>query len=555
MSSGKETPRQKMIGMMYLVLTALLALNVSKQILKGFVTVDENIGKSKEILAENNARLKKTFEDYVALGNAEAKPYLLKAIEAQQYTNATHAYIDSVKMMVISRTEKMQKPDTGQMRYMEKLDDFDTPTYLLIGDDEASPKTGKYSATELRAELTGLYNRLNTLVDEMQKDKHTVIDAAELKALKEKLATIKPVDRNIDDDGVKLNWELENFYHLPMAAVVTNLDKMQADVRNIESEFLHVFSASATKSGYRATKLVARVMAPSAYVQTGETFKADILLSAGSTEMPADRMKVLVGAKYDPATNKVIQPGQAIGLEEGIGKYTTTASSPGEHSIDGLIVYKNTKGVDEYYPFDYKYMVAAPFTAVAADNMNVFYVGVDNPITVSAAGIAPTELVVTANGCNAKLSPAGSGKYKVEVSSAGTCTVSVAARTAQGLKPQGQPQAFRVKNIPPPVAKIANMPSLSTLELNSAQIASIGGIGAVSLGFEFPVNFKVQSYKVVTVQNGNYIEEECKGPNLTDNARKSLKKLNKGQRAFFEDIKVQTPTGVVSVPNATIKLR
>lgn len=555
MSSGKETPRQKMIGMMYLVLTALLALNVSKQILKGFVTVDENIGKSKEILTENNARLKKTFEDYVALGNAEARPYLLKAIEAQKFTNAAHAYLDSVKMMVISRTEKLQKPDTSQMRFMEKLDDFDTPTYLLIGDDEASPKKGKYSATELRGELTGLYNNLNKLVDDMQKDRHTEIDAAELKALKEKLATIKPVDRNIDDDGVKLNWELENFYHLPLAAVVTNLDKMQADVRNIESEFLHVFSASATKSGTRASKFVARVMAPTAYVQTGEPFKADILLSAGSTEMPADRMKVLVGAKYDPATHQVIQPGEAISIEEGIGKYATTASSPGEHSIDGLIVYRNTKGEEEYYPFDYKYMVAAPFTAVAADNMNVLYVGVENPITVSAAGIAPTELIVTASGCSAKLSPAGPGKYNISVSSAGNCTVSVAARTAQGLKPQGKPQVFRAKSIPPPVAKIAGMPSLSTLDLTNAQIAGIGGISAVSLGFEFPVNFKVQSFNLVTVQNGNYVDAPCKSANLTDDAKRNLKKLNKGQRAFFEDIKVQTPTGVISVPNATIRLK
>lgn len=78
MSSGKETPRQKMIGMMYLVLTALLALNVSKEILQGFVMVDESIGKSKVILDENNSRIQKAFEDYVKDGNFEAKPYLLK---------------------------------------------------------------------------------------------------------------------------------------------------------------------------------------------------------------------------------------------------------------------------------------------------------------------------------------------------------------------------------------------------------------------------------------------------------------------------------------------
>ena len=84
MSSGKETPRQKMIGMMYLVLTALLALNVSKEILQGFVMVDESIGKSKVILTENNERVQKAFEDYVKDGNSEAMPYLLKSIETQK---------------------------------------------------------------------------------------------------------------------------------------------------------------------------------------------------------------------------------------------------------------------------------------------------------------------------------------------------------------------------------------------------------------------------------------------------------------------------------------
>ena len=98
MSSGKETPRQKMIGMMYLVLTALLALNVSKEILQGFVMVDESIGKSKVILDENNQRVQKAFEDYVNDGNYEAKPYLLKSVETQKSIRIVDAYIDSMKV-------------------------------------------------------------------------------------------------------------------------------------------------------------------------------------------------------------------------------------------------------------------------------------------------------------------------------------------------------------------------------------------------------------------------------------------------------------------------
>src|SRR6478672_289531 len=103
MASGKETPRQKMIGMMYLVLTALLALNVSREILKGFVTVDESIEKSKLILSENNERVKQAFEEYVKQGNYEAKPYLLKAIEAQKNIRTVDAYIDSMKLMIVQK--------------------------------------------------------------------------------------------------------------------------------------------------------------------------------------------------------------------------------------------------------------------------------------------------------------------------------------------------------------------------------------------------------------------------------------------------------------------
>ena len=173
MSSGKETPRQKMIGMMYLVLTALLALNVSKEILQGFVMVDESIGKSKVILTENNARVQKAFEDYVKDGNSEAMPYLLKSIETQKSIRVVDAYIDKMKLLIVEKTEGLPKKDTSQLRFMEKLDDFDTPTFILIGSDETKPITTKYSASDLKLQLNTLHKDLELLVDNMQKDSKT----------------------------------------------------------------------------------------------------------------------------------------------------------------------------------------------------------------------------------------------------------------------------------------------------------------------------------------------------------------------------------------------
>ena len=121
---------------------------------------------------------------------------------------------------------------------------FDTPTYLLIGSDETKPIDSKYSAKDLRLQLTNLHQNLLSLIDNMQKNTKTKLDDETINTLKQKLSTIKPIDRNLEKDGIKLNWELENFYHMPLAAVITNLDKIQADMKNLESEFLHTFAAA-----------------------------------------------------------------------------------------------------------------------------------------------------------------------------------------------------------------------------------------------------------------------------------------------------------------------
>lgn len=553
MSSGKETPRQKMIGMMYLILTALLALNVSKEILKGFVMVDESIGKSKLILTENNIRVQKAFEAYVNDGNYEAKPYLLKSIETQKSIRIVDAYIDSVKLLIVRKTENINKTDTSQLRFMDKLDDYDTPTYLLIGSSESKPITTKYSAIDLRLQLTNLHTDLLVLIDNMQKDSKTKLDEESINTLKQKLSTIKPIDGHISMDGVKQNWEIENFYHMPMAAVITNLDKIQADLKNVESEFLHVFAAASSKFIFKINKLQAKVIAPTAYILSGQEFKADVMLGASSTELTSDRMKVLIGATYDETTKKLTVPGSSITISDGMGKYQSVTNSTGQKNLKGVVVYKNPRGVDEFYPFDYSYMVAPPFTAVAADNMNIFYAGVDNPVSASCAGFSPTELKVTVTGCGAVATQTSAGKYVVTVKSAGTCSVAVAAKVNGVYQQQGPVKTFRVKDIPLPYLKMGGKLATSNLEFNRNEIKLISGIGAESVGFMFPVSFVVKSFDVF-VQGGGIVM--CQGNILSDDAKYALNRMRVGQIAYIDNIKVRKPNGeIISIPSAKIKIK
>jgi gliding motility-associated protein GldM len=552
MASCKETPRQKMIGMMYLVLTALLALNVSDQVLKGFITVDEGIGKSNIIIAQNNQQIEEAFKLYVEKGNEEARPYYDKCVQSRIKIERMITYIDSMKFNLISKTQKTTKPDTSQIRHMIKLDDFDTPTYLFLGDDETNPTKTPYSAHDLRENLTGLGTDLNKMISAMVKD--ATLDEADALSLKEKTKTIVPADRNVMENDLRMNWELDNFYNIPTAAVLTNLDKIKTDLTNVESELFRVFAASSNKYLFKVDKLQAKVLTPASYILSGETFKADILLSASSTQLSPDRMKVLMGAEYDEASKKLTMPGSSITVNDGIGKYEALGSGVGEQKFKGVIEYKNPKGTTDYYPFESSYMVAAPFSAVAADNMNVMYIGVENPISASAAGFAPTELVVNVSGCGAKLKSVGAGKYIITAASTGTCMMTVMAKTPEGMKQQGPAKVFRVKAIPPAVFKWNGLPVYSTLDMNLNQISSFNTIAITIPGFEFPIKATVLEATVVGYdRNGNLKDTKVNSAVLSDEAKNIIKSTGVNKRAFIENIKVNVNGQIMQIPNVIIK--
>ena len=116
-------------------------------------------------------------------------------------------------LIIIQKSEGPTKTDTSQLRFMERLDDFDTPTHMMIGSDESNPISSKYSAKDLKLQLTKLYSDLTLMLDQMQKNASTKLESDDVNAIKQKLSSIKPLDNNSGEDGERLNWELKNFYH------------------------------------------------------------------------------------------------------------------------------------------------------------------------------------------------------------------------------------------------------------------------------------------------------------------------------------------------------
>ncbi|MCF8422810.1 MAG: hypothetical protein K9H41_00560 [Bacteroidia bacterium] len=526
--------------MMYLVLTALLAMNISKQVLKGYIAVNESMEASKENLKENNNRILEAFKASID-GNAGAKPYYDQVLITRKSIQETFDYVDNLKAEVAKVTEgyKDVKGDTLNLKHMEKMSDYDLATNILVGSDAAKPrdKSEKWSAAELRDKLNKLSDKLIAQIDNMQKTDGVHLVKEDYETIKKKFLSFKPVDPKEQEEGIKLSWETANFYHLPEAAIITTLNKTQADLRNLEAEIIQTFSGASGKLAIKFDAIKARVVAPSAYIQAGQPYEADIFLAASSSKLGAGDMEIMIGV--DSAAAAGGAKGTLVPLVSGEGKYSVGTGGQGEQTYKGVIKYKTPEGTFKYYPFEKTYMVAAPSVAVSAEQMKVFYVGVTNPILVSAAGISPSELIVSANGGGAKLNSAGGGKFDGTFTTPGTCTISVSAKTKDGVKPQGT-SVFKVKPLPKPELRLAGKFSPATLTKN--ELSNLAGLAAGANGFEFQANFVVLKYEVTGKVKGKSLIGEGTGNNLAGEGLNIVRNADKGSSLFI-DVTVKGPDG------------
>lgn len=446
MGGGKLPPRQKMIGMMYLVLTALLAMNVSKDILNAFIVINEGLHQTNTNFEDKNNNTLKIFEA-VAAKDPKAGPYLERAKKAQKLAHELSIYIDNLKKLVIKETEKCddKAADTlyVKMRSIGSKDNYDEPTRVLIGPEPATPITGPNTANELKSKIDGLKNELVKLLDNgpgvvlLDRDKKPVVESVK-KLLNTEISVV--------ENGVKEDWINLNFYHLPLAAVITNLSKLQTDVNNAEADVIKALYSGVGSNDVKFDSFKAQVIAKSSYVFAGEEYEADVLLSASSS---SQKLTILTGA-VDTSKRTLNGEGKPLEVVAGLGKYKVGASGEGLQKWGGIIILEKPDGTKENFPFTAEYMVAKPAAAVSADKMNVFYIGVDNPVTISAAGVSPENLQPSLSGQG---SLSGSkGKYNVKVNGGTECTINVNAKFANGNKNMGSSK-FRVKRLPDPDRK------------------------------------------------------------------------------------------------------
>jgi gliding motility-associated protein GldM len=536
MAGGKETPRQKMIGMMYLVLTALLALNVSKEILNSFILINDSLIVTNKNFTGKNQSQYDAFG--VALANDEQKvrPFYTKAMQVKGSADSLYQHIESLKQKLIERTDKLdstainQLRDAGDLdsvaaifslRNVNSKDNYDIPTNIMIGGEEGKLKEGKWTASELMGMLNSFRDQLISKID--PKNGSAIIEALEENFKTDTMLQIS--------DSEKQDWALANFYHIPLAAVVTNLSKIQTDVRNAESDVVKYLYGEVDASDFKFDTLAAKVIAPN-LVFEGDDYKAEIFVAAFST---TQNPQVQIG-KVDTSTNTIVGSidTTSVVVDRGVGTYTVRASREGPQKYSGIIKVKAPSGKFLSYPFEGEYMVMKSGVVVSPTKMNVLYRGVKNPISISVPGVAPE--LVKPSITNGSLRPdpkAGKGNYIAEVKGESTAMVNVSAEIDGKSRAMGKFE-FRVKSVPPPIATIAGTEGGL---VSANRLAAAPTVIPKMKDFDFELYYRVTKFDLVYQVGTDLITKPVTGSKIPNDALDQIKRLRKGSRVYIENVK------------------
>ncbi|HKK89226.1 MAG TPA: GldM family protein, partial [Saprospiraceae bacterium] len=484
MSIPKE-PRQLMINLMYLVLTALLALNVSAEVMNAFFDIDKSLSKSASLAAGNADDTKKGIEGAFEGPKAPLKPILYGAMDAtKENVDGFVEYVESIKTQLIdgsgNKNGVIDEGDMGKYGKPKGKKNKDITTRLLV--EGGVGEELRDNIVKLRSQIISEYTKAvsnETVIDVAKlntKDKEEVNKkiAAFDHAVELKPKSVEEIKATTD----KSTWSEYKFKQMPIAAILPVLTKFQTDARNAQALAANEFAQLVGGREVVLDKFFPIMNAKRGYVIKGEKFEAEVAIGAFSNEF----------AK----TSSITVNGTRINLnDEGKGTYTETANKYGKKTLNLKARVENPltgEVIEGSSSFDYE--VGERSASMFLTKMNVFYIGVNNPFEVSVAGASSNEVNVSATGAGAKISGSG-GDYSATVSTPGDVKVNV---TAPGLQ-----KAFniRAKRIPDPVATLGGTNKGG--KIGNGTFKAQRGLIAVLESFDFDARCDIQGFEFVRV--------------------------------------------------------
>ena len=498
-----ETPRQKMIGMMYLVLTAMLALNVSAAILNGYTQVDDSLHATIDTMQDSNAETYATFKAAWDKNPEKTQEWYDKAMEVKRVSDEFFDYVQKFKDDMVLLADGKKAVMNAKVSEIGKKDDTNIPAQYAINEGHA---------TELKEKINRFRNFLIKFTEE--------VPGASM--FHEEMNRTFVTDDGKNAEGDPVTWENMIFNEMPMCASITILTKLQNDIRHCEGVATRLLLGATDAGDLRVNKFNAYVIPSANYVVKGTKYTAQVILAAiDSTQTPEYYVN-----------------GQKLNSK---GVYEVVANTVGVQKITGKIGYMDQQGVMQYLPFEREYTVGEPTATISNTDLNIMYRGYDNPFSISVPGVSAHLLQVKC----AQASIQHDGNMWIirpSADSPDNLEIEVYA-TIEGTPTLMGSQLYRVKNLPRPDAyfEINGVPTEDTrvpraqlINPKNRIVASYGADGLVQAKFEI-TGFQVK------LPTGASIS--VKGDHFDNKALDAIKKLKQGNTVNLMYIKAKGPDG------------
>ena len=494
MASGRLSPRQKMINMMYLVLTALLALNVSREVMDAFYEVmkgQELTNQSVEAQTDNIYNLvNNAYAQDADRASAQKKSADIVRAEA----NSLMALIDTMKVDL----EKLAGGQDDEGKPKKMSDKEKTANYMLV---QQNGKKLKEALSSYRDKLIAESGNNSAISSQLQRQFNT--------------SDVK------NKDGVQEPWEKNRFDQYPLISVMTFLTSIQNDVLSAESTVAKFLYDQIGAGEVSFSDVAPMVMPKSTYVTKGGTYEAEVFLAAW--DKTTEPEVYIEGVQIDPEQ-----------VVNGKGHISLPANTVGTNTWNGIIrLIKD--GIPTDHPISGTYNVAPPSVVISPTKMNVLYRGVDNPLEISVPGVDPANVSVSASVVKKR----GNG-YIADVTThrGGTVTISVSVKEADGSTRSAGKKEFRVKPIPGAISTLGGTESGSIMSANRMARSKVE---AKFDNFDFDLPLTVTRFEIVIPPLAPIT---CNGDKMSSSAQSALRSARPGTPVIIRNIRARTSRGL-----------
>ena len=514
--NSPNSPRQKMINLMYLVFIGMLALNVSTEVLEGFELVEESLLRSVEVATQRNKQIFSDLQDSYTANPDKTQEWYDKGSLVKQESDTLFNYIQEIKLRIAKKTDGKN----GDPEHIKRPDDLNA-AYDVMFDK-------KKEADKLKSALNDYRQFITPMVNDP-----SIQNIVENNLSTEPSATAK---------ANKQTWEESMFWQMPVAAVITLLTKMQKDIRDAESAVLGDLIKHIDLKDFRVNTLEAYIIPETQIVMRGNSYKAKIgMLAYDSTQHP----RIFVNNKQ---------------LPDNQDRYVAGAGSTGTFQVRGYIEMPQSDGSFVTRNFSTEYYVIEPSATVAPVLMNMLYAGIENDIRIAVPGATGQNVSATIS--NGTLTQKGNGIWVAKPQLGSDAVITVTAKMVGSTQAQKMAEiSFRVRALPNPTPYV----SITNVEGNRERYkggpiakAALVAADALSAAIDDGIldqPFTVVRFNLVKLDKMGFRSTiASEGAHFTQQQKDMMRDTPRGHTLLISGIEVRSPAGDKRTLNTAMEI-